>query len=156
MSNILPFESGLASHFRDLNLQWLEAYFYVEAHDKELLDNCEATIIDKGGYIFFYKEGEEIIGTFALIKVSSSVYELGKMAVDSKERGRGIGQKMMHYCINFARKMGWTKLILYSNTSLSNSIHLYRKNGFHEIPIETDNPYARGNIKMEFNVKNDI
>ena len=152
MSNIIPFESALASRFRDLNLQWLEAYFYVEPHDKELLENCKINIIDKGGHIFFYKKGTVIIGTFALIKVSSLVFELGKMAVDIEQRGKGIGQEMMSYCIEYAKNMGWNKLILYSNTSLANSIHLYKKNGFKEIPIESDNPYARGNIKMELDL----
>jgi hypothetical protein len=44
-------------------------------------------------------------------------------------------------------------LILYSSTILENSIHLYRKYGFIEVPIDSDIKYARGNIKMSLNLK---
>ena len=149
MDKIIPFESSLSHVFRDLNIQWLEEFFYVEPHDRELLENCEQVIINKGGHIFFYQENELILGTFALIKISEDTYELGKMAVKQSERGKGIGQKMLQFCLDFSQNQGWTKLILYSNTSLDNSIHVYKKFGFKEVPIEANNPYDRGNIKME-------
>ena len=149
MGKIISFKPELAHVFRDLNLDWLQQYFYVEPHDEELLGQCEEVIINKGGYIFFYEEDAEILGTFALIKISENDYELGKMAVDKKYRGKGIGQKMMRFCIEFSQKKHWKRLILYSNTSLEKSIYMYRKYGFKEIPIEHNNPYARGNIKME-------
>ena len=149
MEHIIPFSPALSDHFRDLNLDWLEQYFYVEPHDRDLLDHCEEVIIKKGGYIFFYEEDGFISGTFALIKISEDVFELGKMAVSKTMRGKGIGQKMLQFCLNFAQQEGWKKLILYSNTSLENSIYIYRKYGFTEVPIDVDNPYARGNIKME-------
>jgi ribosomal protein S18 acetylase RimI-like enzyme len=150
MGKIISFKPELAHLFQDLNLEWLQQYFYVEPHDEELLSQCEEVIINQGGYIFFYEEDGEILGTFALIKISENEYELGKMAVDKKARGKGIGQQMMRFCIGFSQKQSWKRLILYSNTSLENSIYLYRKYGFKEIPIEKNNPYSRGNIKMEF------
>ncbi|MCK5637209.1 MAG: GNAT family N-acetyltransferase, partial [Flavobacteriaceae bacterium] len=91
----------------------------------------------------------KILGTFALIKITANIFELGKMAVSPESRGKGIGQKLMDYCIEFAKSKNWEKLVLYSNTKLENSIYIYRKYGFIEIPIEKNNPYSRGNIKME-------
>ena len=149
MGKIIPFKKDYAFAFRDLNLEWLEHYFYVEPHDRELLDKCEEVIIKQGGHIFFYVEADNILGTFALIKISEKEYELGKMAVDKNARGKGIGQHMMQFCVSFAKNMGWSKIILYSNTSLKNSIYIYKKYEFIEIPIEQNNPYTRGNIKME-------
>lgn len=149
MNNIIPFTNALAFHFRDLNIEWLENYFYVETHDADLLNNCKELIIDQGGYIFFYKEGDAILGTFALIKISDSIFELGKMAVTPKARGKGIGQQLMQFCIGFAKNKKWKKLILYSNTKLENSIYIYRKFGFKDIKMEEIKPYSRGNIKME-------
>ncbi len=143
----------MATYFRDLNLEWLEHYFYVEPHDRDLLESCEEMIIDKGGYIFFYKNEERILGTFALIQLSPDVFELGKMAVSADSRGMGIGQKMMEFCVSFSKKQTWSKLLLYSSTKLDNSIYIYKKFGFDEVPIEKDNPYTRSNIKMQLNLK---
>lgn len=149
MNNIIPFSNNLAGHFKGLNLEWLENYFYVEPHDADLLNNCKELIIDQGGFIFFYRENDKILGTFALIKVSNHIFELGKMAVSPNYRHKGIGQKMMQFCIDFSKDKNWDKIILYSNTKLENSIFIYKKYGFLEVPIDKNNPYARSNIKMK-------
>lgn len=54
MDHIKAFKPELATVFRDLNLDWLQEYFYVEPHDRNLLEDCEAQIIGTGGHIFFF------------------------------------------------------------------------------------------------------
>ncbi len=148
-ANIIPFDPKYAKDFASLNVEWLEKYFVVEPLDVELLKNCEETIINKGGYIFFAKVDEKIAGTFSLIKIEEGIYELGKMAVSPKFQGHKIGQQLMRFCIDFAKKQDWKKLILYSNRILENAIYIYTKFGFEEIPIEENPIYKRSNIKME-------
>ncbi len=148
-ATIIPFDPKYAKDFARLNVEWLEKYFVVEPLDKELLEQCEETIINNGGYIFFAKVDDKIAGTFSLIKIENGIYELGKMAVSPKFQGQKIGQQLLKFCIDFAKKQGWEKVILYSNRILENAIYIYNKLGFVEIPIE-DNPlYERSNIKME-------
>jgi hypothetical protein len=55
---------------------------------------------------------------------------------------------MMQFAIRYAEQHHWKTLILYSSTVLKNSIYLYRKYGFIEVPIESGILYARGDIKM--------
>ncbi len=148
-ATIIPFDSKYAKDFARLNIEWLEKYFVVEPLDKELLEQCEETIINKGGYIFFAKVDEEIAGTFSLIKIENGVYELGKMAVSSKFQGYKIGQQLLEFCINFSKEQDWKKLLLYSNRILENAIYIYSKFGFKEIPVEENPLYKRSNIKME-------
>ena len=35
--HIIPFEKKYSEDFKNLNLAWLEKYFYVEPHDEEVL-----------------------------------------------------------------------------------------------------------------------
>ena len=144
---IVPFKEEYTNQFRDLNIEWLEKYFFVEAHDREVLENPQTYIIDNGGYIFFALFEGEVAGTVALINEPEG-YELSKMAVLPKFQGKKIGQHLMQYCIEFAREKGWKELLLYSNTILENAIYIYRKYGFKEVAMEKDKPYERGNIKM--------
>ena len=144
---IVPFKDEYANQFRDLNIEWLEKFFYVEDHDKEVLNNAKNYIIDKGGYIFFALNKGEIAGTVALINEEEG-FELSKMAVSPKFQGLKIGQKLMQHCIDFAKNQGWKELLLYSNTKLENAIYIYRKYGFIEIPVQANCPYERSNIKM--------
>jgi len=149
---VIPFEPAFAPVFRDLNLAWLTAYFYVEETDKQLLENCEQTIINKGGFIFFAEWKGELVGCYSLIRLDKDTYELGKMAVDPKFQGLKIGQQLLSHAIDFARNNNWRKIILYSNTILEPAIYLYKKYGFREIPLEQDTPYERSNIKMEYDL----
>lgn len=146
---IIPFKSQYATVFKELNLAWLERYFYVEPKDKEILEQCEAYIINRGGHIFFAEIEGELVGCFSFIPIDKGVYELGKMAVNDAFQGRKIGQQMMDYAINFAREQSWKKILLYSHRKLGPAIYIYRKYGFEEIPLEKDTPYERSNIKME-------
>lgn len=145
---IISFQNRYAKEFKDLNLAWLQKYFWVEPHDEEVLGKPLTYIIEPGGNIFFVKEGETILGTVALMKIEEGVFELTKMAVTPAAQGKKLGQKLMEHTLNFAREQGWDTLIIYSNRKLENAIYIYKKYGFVEIPIEANNPYARGDIKM--------
>jgi len=134
--------------FKDLNTEWLQKYFWIEPHDEEVLGNPEEFIIQPGGNIFFAKEGREIIGTVALMKMEEGVFELTKMAVNPDHQGKKIGHKLMTHSIDFAKERNWKSIIIYSNRKLENAIYLYKKFGFKEIEIEENNPYSRGDIKL--------
>lgn len=146
---IISYEPQYAKDFKALNIEWLEKYFWVEPHDEEVLGKPEKYIIEPGGNIFFVKEKGEIIGTVALMKMENDIFELTKMAVSPKAQGKKIGQQLLSHTLNYAKRQGWKKLIIYSSRKLENALYIYRKFGFVEIPIEENNPYARGDIKME-------
>jgi len=152
--HIIPFDKKYAEDFKKLNIEWLEKYFFVEPKDEEVLGDPEKYIIQPGGNIFFVKDNEDIIGTVALMKVEEGVYELTKMAITPKHQGKNLGQKLMVHAIEFAKLQDWKTLILYSNRKLQNAIYIYFKYGFKEVPIEKDNPYSRGDIKMQLDLKN--
>lgn len=149
---IISWKPEYAKDFKDLNLQWLEEFFWVEPHDEDVLGRPDEYIIKPGGIIFFVKEKNEIIATVALMKMQDGIFELTKMAVRPEHRGKKIGHKLMQHSIDYAKESNWKKLIIYSNRKLENAIHLYKKYGFVEIPIEENNPYSRGDIKMELNL----
>ena len=148
---IIGFKDEFAQYFTKLNLSWLKKYFEVEPVDHEMLSNPKTNIINKGGYIFFARLNEQIAGTFALIKNSDSSYELSKMAVDEGFQGKKIGNKMMEFCIDEAKRLKAGKVILFSNTKLLPALHLYRKYGFREVEIG-ESVYKRSDIKMELNI----
>ena len=143
------FSATDASAFKSLNIEWLKQYFVVEAIDELVLSHPQSEIIDKGGFVFMATLNNVPIGTFAFIKMEDGVFEFTKMAIHPIHRNKGYGNSMLQFAIRFAEQHHWQKVILYSNTILENSIHLYRKYGFVAIPVEQNSSYARSNIKME-------
>ena len=149
MLSIVPYEPKYTQKFKDLNIAWITEYFKVEAKDKELLEHSQSTIIDKGGFIFMGLWNNEPVGCFALIKKTDNRYELGKMAVDKTYHGLQIGQKMLAHAITFSKNKNWETLELYSSTKLDTALHIYKKFGFKNIPLEDNLEYLRSDIKME-------
>ncbi|MAD98525.1 MAG: GNAT family N-acetyltransferase [Flavobacteriaceae bacterium] len=145
---IIPFDSSLSPYFYDLNVAWLKKYFYVEPYDEKVLSDPQSFIIDKGGFVFFAKLKDEIVGVVSLIN-QDRFFELSKMAVVPKHHGKKIGQKLVEFAIEFALESGWNNLILYSNRKLVPAITLYKKLGFKEVALEKDVNYERADIKME-------
>ena len=150
---IIPFKKPYSKDFYKLNKEWLETYFYVEPLDEDVLSQPEKYIINKGGYIFFAKLNDAIVGTYAFMPLKDiDGFELTKMAVLPEMRGQKIGQKLLNHAINFAKENKFKSLLLYSNRSLENAIYLYKKIGFKEVKLEPNTPYKRADIKMEFNM----
>ena len=147
------FKNEHANIFKALNIEWLKTFFVVEPYDYLVLNNPSKQIIEKGGEIFMISLEGNIIGTLKKIKKGEKLFEFSKMAITPLERGKGFGNKIMRFTIEYSKNQQWNTLILYSNTILENSIHLYRKYGFTEVPIDPDIKYARGNIKMSLNLK---
>lgn len=147
---IISYEPAYARDFAELNLQWLRQYFEVEPYDEEVLFHPEKYILNSGGAIYFAQlSSGEIVGTVALLKRDSKVYELTKMGVKPHLRGKRIGQKLMYAAIYFAGQLGAHRVFLDSNRILKPAIQLYHKVGFKEIPVPKDSPYQRCNIRME-------
>lgn len=149
MLTIVPFETKYTQNFKDLNIAWITEYFIVEDKDRELLETSQYSIIDKGGYIFMGLWKNEPVGCFALIKKTDKRFELGKMAVNKSHHGLQIGQKLLMYAIDFAKNKKWDMLELYSSTKLNTALHIYKKYGFINVPLEDNLEYLRSDIKME-------
>lgn len=149
---IIAYTPTYAKDFKDLNIAWLEKYFWVEPHDEEVLGKPQTYIIDPGGEIFLVRVHDQIIGTLAFMKIEDGIFELTKMSITPAYQGKKIGQKLMRYALDHAKEMGWKALVIYSNRKLKNAIYIYEKFGFKEIPIEENNPYSRGDIKMTLNL----
>lgn len=145
---IIDFSDDLKESIKTLNYEWLKKYFRVEKSDVISLSNPREEIIDKGGFIFYAKLNDEIVGTASLLKKSNTIFELGKMAVSEKAQGHKIGTLLLEHCLSFAKQKEVKTLLLYSNTQLESAIHLYRKYGFSEVELEKG-LYERADIKME-------
>ena len=145
---IVNYEPKYQPDFKRLNQEWITTWFKMEVNDHKTLDHPDDYIIAKGGHIYIALSHNEPVGACALIKMDNNIFELAKMAVSPKAKGRGIGYLLCRHCIEKAKQMGAAKLCLESNTILEPAIALYRKLGFIEI-TGIPSPYERCNIQME-------
>jgi putative acetyltransferase len=148
MAEVVPYQERWREAFERLNRAWIETYFTLEDADREVFADPAGKILAPGGEIFFVVEGDEVLGTCAVLPHSADVHEIAKMAVAAEARGRGFGDLLMDACVAFSREAGVREIVIVSNTRLQPAIRLYQKHGFVRVPFEDDGRYARADIKL--------
>jgi ribosomal protein S18 acetylase RimI-like enzyme len=148
MAEVVPYQERWREAFERLNRAWIETYFTLEDADREIFADPAGKILAPGGEIFFVVEGDDVLGTCAVLPHSADVHEIAKMAVAAEARGRGFGDLLMDACVAFSRKAGVREIVIVSNTRLQPAIRLYQKHGFVRVPFEDDGRYARADIKL--------
>ncbi|TPV92423.1 MAG: GNAT family N-acetyltransferase [Myxococcales bacterium FL481] len=149
---IVNYHRDLREHFATINLEWLSQMFEVEEIDRQVLDDPETHILGPGGQIWFATTAElGVVGTCALIKAKTGVYELSKMGVRTRARGQKIGEKLLRRVIFEAYRMQPQQLYLLTNKRCQAAIHLYEKHGFEhcsEIMDRFGGSYRRCDVAM--------
>lgn len=149
---LTPFRPEHAAEFRRLNLEWIERLFEVEAADLEVLDDPERSIVAPGGMIFMAFDGDAVVGTVAMIRVTAERFELAKMAVAQTHQRRGIGELLGRACRDWAARQGVRIVFLETNSRLHNAIRLYERLGFRHAPRPQKSDYARSDVYMEMTI----
>lgn len=151
---ILEFKPKYARLFREINREWLEEFFTVEPYDQIVLDDPVGQIIARGGYILLAKVDGEVVGTCALLKHTSTKYELAKMGVFRAYRGKGIGRKLAEAAIAKSVQIGADTLVLATSKDLEAANALYHSMGFQEVNLSEIGPlpYKRKSIVMRMNL----
>lgn len=151
---IHEFRDDLAPYFHDINAEWINDMFRLEATDRDVLENPRARIVDPGGVILFAEaRGLGIVGTCALQKTGERSFELTKMGVRASARGLKVGEFLLRAMIERAMQIGAEPLYLLTNTKCAAGIHLYEKAGFRhdaEIMARYGARYARCNVAMRY------
>jgi len=154
---IKAFEPALAHHFEAINKQWIDDMFVLETIDKQVLEDPQSHIIDKGGKIWFAEHPTlGIVGTCAFWNKGNNSFELTKMGVLKSARGLKVGEILLQHVLKEAQSLDIKKLFLLTNAKCAAAIHLYEKNGFvHDKTIMQDygQNYARCNVAMLYPLK---
>jgi DNA-binding MarR family transcriptional regulator/GNAT superfamily N-acetyltransferase len=75
------------------------------------------------------REGERA-GCVFLVKKSSTVAQLRLLLVEPSARGLGIGKRLVNECEGFARRAGYRKIRLWTQSVLRPARHIYEQAGY--------------------------
>ena len=148
---IIGWDTSLREHFCQLNLEWLQEFFDGELTDSDerALYSPESYYLAKGGYIWFARCNQEIVGCVALAHQGNGLFEISKMGVVPSLQGFGIGRKLLLTALDKARDVNAKQVYLESATKLTRAIRLYRHLGFCEVPHpDGQSIYPRSDIYM--------
>jgi GNAT superfamily N-acetyltransferase len=88
------------------------------------------------------REGERL-GAVFLVKRSAGAAQLRLLLVEPAARGLGLGRRLVAACIRFARRAGYRKLVLWTQSELAAARGIYEKAGFHLVRSEAHESFGK-------------
>jgi DNA-binding MarR family transcriptional regulator/N-acetylglutamate synthase-like GNAT family acetyltransferase len=76
------------------------------------------------------------VGCVFVVKQSSTVAKLRLLIVEPQARGHGLGKRLVQECIAFARRAGYKKLVLWTQSNLLAARGIYAAQGFRKMKSE--------------------
>lgn len=136
--------------FVEMNEAWISEMFVLEEEDIREMSNIEQAI-EKGGQIFFaVDDNDQVMACCMIAPRDDGDWEIMKFAARGMHTGTGAGSACLKACIDYAREKQLPKIIIVSNRKCSQALHLYRKYGFYEIPVDKKRfPFERADIAFE-------
>jgi DNA-binding MarR family transcriptional regulator/GNAT superfamily N-acetyltransferase len=85
----------------------------------------------------------EIVGSAFVVQANPETAKLRLLLVEAKARGLGLGTRLVEECIRFARRSGYKKLTLWTNSVLVAARHIYQKSGFKIVEQEAYHNFGK-------------
>ncbi len=90
--------------------------------------------LDKINEAIVVYEGNRAIGGGAIRRYDDGNVELKRVFIHTEYQGQGIGSKLVSLLIEWAKELGYKRMILETGELLAESCAVYRKLGFQVIP----------------------
>lgn len=84
----------------------------------------------------------EILGAVMLVKAAPSVAKLRLLYLEPHARGLGLGRRLVETCLDFAKKAGYDKVTLWTQSSLAAARHIYEAAGFTMVESRRHNDFG--------------
>jgi ribosomal protein S18 acetylase RimI-like enzyme len=83
------------------------------------------------GQVWLLEDGSSLAGLTVLEEREGALL-IYSVAISPERQGKGLGQKLLAFAEDIARKRGFGTMELYTNAKMERNIRIYRKHGYVE------------------------
>ena len=84
-----------------------------------------------------------VVGSVFLVRQSKTTAKLRLLVLDPKARGQGLGRRLTRVCIGFARRTGYRKMVLWTQSHLAAARAIYQAEGFRKTASEKHRSFGK-------------
>jgi DNA-binding MarR family transcriptional regulator/GNAT superfamily N-acetyltransferase len=128
---------------------WDESY---EALVAEILARFVQNFDPKRERSWIAERDGEIVGSIFCVSKSKTVARLRLLYVEPTARGLGIGTRLVDECILFARRAGYRKLTLWTNSVLESARRIYEGKGFRLVKEERHHSFGKNLVGQNWDL----
>ena len=85
----------------------------------------------------------EVVGSIFLVRMSPKVSKLRLLIIHPKARGQGLGRRLTRTCMAFARRAGYKKMVLWTQSHLAAARAIYQAEGFRKVSEEQHRSFGK-------------
>ena len=88
------------------------------------------------------REGQAI-GSVFVVRQDDTTAKLRMLYVDADARGLGLGSQLVDECLQFARQVGYRRMVLWTNSVLTDARRIYERAGFTLLEEEAHHSFGK-------------
>ena len=92
----------------------------------------------------------EPVGCVLCIREDEATAKLRLLLVDPRARGAGVGSRLVEECVRFARRAGYERMVLWTNSPLTSARPIYEAAGFALVSEEDHHSWGHGMTGQTF------
>ena len=119
-----------------LQIQNAEAGIGLSLEEQPDLSDIERYYFASGGYFWLALNGEQLIGTIALMNMGEGNGVMKKFFVRKDFRHKGVGYELYRTLLKYAEENGFRRIVLDTPSVAVDSHRFYEKAGFSRIKQE--------------------
>ena len=94
-----------------------------------------------------------VVGSVFLVRQSPKIAKLRLLIVDPRARGLGLGRRLVRACLHFARRAGYAKLVLWTQSHLDAARRIYETEGFRRVRSEPHRSFGKNLVAETWHLK---
>jgi GNAT superfamily N-acetyltransferase len=85
----------------------------------------------------------DVVGAVFLVAQSKSTAKLRLLIIHPSARGEGLGRRLTRACLAFARRAGYRRIVLWTQSHLAAARRIYEREGFRLLRREPHRSFGR-------------
>ena len=112
------------AHYKEFNMR-------LEGEENSDLENPRAAYIETNGAVFVLRDGDDIVGSVAVLPDADGVAQLKRLQLLPAHRGRGMGQVLLKAAMEYAHERGLARVSVEAHEKDADMREALRKLDFH-------------------------